>query len=199
MTVRPFAILPTLFLMGTAFYCSAQTETLTGKSGAGGFGGPIMEWSELTAITGLGMGGGGALVIGDFFLGGFGIGAGHGRRTIDGLPYEISFGAGGVWLGYTPRTQKLVHPWLDLRVGWGGADVQPAHRNDDAASWNSSMTFMHPGIGVEVNVTHWFRLAATFGYRATFGARGLPAGLGPDNFSSMTGGLVFRFGRFPGN
>lgn len=196
----PFqSILTVLILLLAGVVGHAQTETLTGKSGAGGFGGPIMEWSELTAITGLGMGGGGALVIGEFFLGGFGIGAGHGRRTIDGRPYEISFGAGGVWLGYTLLSQKLVHPWLDLRAGWGGADVQPQNGDGNAPEWNSQMTFLQPGIGVEVNIARWFRLAATFGYRATFGARGLPAGLGPDNFSSMTGGLVFRFGGFPGD
>lgn len=185
-----------LLLMSTI--AMAQTETLAGQSGGGGFGGPIMELSRMTGMTGVSVGGGGAAIFGNVFFGGFGQASGFGSVALGDEPYDVSMGIGGLWLGYTHRQQKLIHPFASLKFGWGGIHIRAEEDPDkDLPTYNRRLTVLQPEVGAELNMTRWFRLALTAGYRMTHGVRTLPGGLGPSDFNSFTGGLVFRFGGFP--
>jgi hypothetical protein len=177
----------------------AQTETLSGlsKKGSGGFGSPIVEVSNITGVTGLSVGGGGAAIIGEFFFGGFGQGTGDGEAIFNNERYDVSLGVGGLWLGYTPRSHKLIHPYSSLKIGWGGVDMDLEEDNDNRDGFSDRITLIQPELGLELNITRWFRLAMTGGYRYVSGINKLPADLSNEDFRSFVGNLTFRFGGFP--
>ena len=52
-----------------------------------------------------------------------------------------------------------------------------------------------PELGIEFNITQWFRIAATGGYRWVNGIEDIPT-LGNEDFSSPTGTITFSFGGF---
>lgn len=189
-----------LILMGFTFAAAAQTETLSGlsKKGGGGFGGPILEMSNITGVTGVTVGGGGAAIIGEFFFGGFGQGSGDGEAVFNNERYDVSLGVGGFWLGYTPRSHKLIHPYTSLKIGWGGVNMDLEEDDDNSRDdFNSRITLIQPELGLELNITRWFRLAMTGGYRYVSGVNNLPGDLSNQDFRSVIGNLTFRFGGFP--
>jgi hypothetical protein len=175
----------------------AQTETLAGEKGGGGFGGPFMELSRMTGVTGATVGGGGGAIFGSIFFGGFGQAAGFGAVTLDDVAHDVSMGIGGLWLGYTYRQHKLVHPFASLKFGWGGIHIRPEDKQAGDRTYSKSVTALYPEAGLEVNLTRWFRLALTGGYRMVHGVRNLPGQLDAGDFNSFTGSLTFRFGGFP--
>jgi hypothetical protein len=184
-----------LLLSGQAL---AQTETLAGRAGGGGgFGGPIMEIGSLTGNEGVTVGGGGGAIFGNVFIGGFGQGAGYGETVVDGLRNDVSMGVGGLWLGYTPRMHKLIHPYSSLKIGWGGVHVQRPNAGPNDEKFSDRITLIQPELGVEVNVTLWLRIVLSGGYRYVHGVDRLPGGLSSEDFRSFTGNLTFRFGGFP--
>jgi hypothetical protein len=188
-----------LILFACAWSVQAQTETLAGlsKKGGGGFGGPIMEISNITGVNGVTVGGGGAAIIGEFFFGGFGQGTGEGEAVFNNELYDVTLGVGGFWLGYTPRSHKLLHPYSSLKIGWGGVNMDLENDNDNREDFNSSITLIQPEVGLELNITRWFRLAMTGGYRYVSGINNLPGDLSNEDFRSFIGNLTFRFGGFP--
>lgn len=188
-----------LLMVGCSLTTQAQTETLAGlsKKGSGGFGGPIMEISNITGVTGVTVGGGGGAIIGEFFFGGFGQGTGHGQAVFNEERYNISMGVGGFWLGYTPRSHKLVHPYGGFKIGWGGVHMKLNEEGDNRDSFSDRISIIQPEVGLELNVTRWFRIALTGGYRYISGIKNLPAGLNNADFSSLTGNFTFRFGGYP--
>lgn len=177
----------------------AQTETLAGRTrGGGGFGGPFMEVGRITGNVGTSVGGGGAGIFGDVFFGGFGFGASYGDAIVGGRRNRVTMGAGGFWMGYTPQIRKLVHPYTSLKIGWGGVHVQPPNATSGDEKYSDRITLLQPELGMEVNITRWFRLAISGGYRFISGVNSLPGGLSNNDFRSLTGNLTFRFGGFPG-
>jgi hypothetical protein len=123
------AMIKRLILYVGAMHCAgialAQTETQAGEKGGGGFGGPIMELSRMTGVTGASVGGGGGAVFGNIFFGGFAQAAGFGAVQLDDVEHDVTLGVGGLWVGYTYRPHKLVHPFASLKFGWGGIHVRP--------------------------------------------------------------------------
>ena len=86
---------------------------------------------------------------------------------------------------------KLVHLYSSFKVGWGSVDL----RIDDEKKFNDNLLALTPEIGVEFNVTNWFKLGVTGGFRYVSGIEELPV-LTDDDFTGMTGALTFRFGGF---
>ena len=170
----------------------AQTETLFGKADSfGGFGGPMIEFSNINGTLVGDVGGGGALIINDFFFGGYGLGNDGASVEFEDKNYDIDFGHGGLWFGYTMNQHKLVHLYSSFKVGWGSVDL----RIDDEKKFNDNLLALTPEIGVEFNVTNWFKLGVTGGFRYVSGIEELPV-LTDDDFTGMTGALTFRFGGF---
>lgn len=180
-----------------AFQLNAQHETLFSNiNNVGAFGGPLVEISSINGQVGADVGGGGALILNSFFIGGYGMGTNFPEATlnIDGqeLKYEIDSGHGGLWFGYTPNTRKIIHPYGSLKIGWGKTELKGP---DDTPDFSERTFVMIPEAGVEVNVTDFFRIAVTGGYRWVNGINDLQ-GLENEDFSSALGAITFRFGGF---
>lgn len=172
----------------------AQHETLFDDLNVlGAFGGPILEISSINGEVGADVGGGGALIVNNFFLGGYGMGTDYPETTIGNLDYNIKFRHGGLWLGYTYRDFKVAHLFSSVKIGWGKAQLR---RNGDAA-FSDRLFALTPELGVELNITSFFKIGLTGGYRWVNGISRLPE-LENEDFSSPTGIITFRFGGFGG-
>ncbi len=189
-----------LHLFLSIFYLSvtvsAQHETLFSKAHViGGFGSPLIEFSNIKGEFVTSVGGGGGIIIDDVFIGGYGIG------SVDDLQYNINnddfqmdLAHGGLWIGYTPSTFKIFHPYVSTKIGWGFADFRE-NRIGVNFSNGDGVFVLTPSVGLELNFTKFFRVAATAGYRWVSDVDQIE-GYGNKDFSSMTGQLIFRFGWF---
>lgn len=182
-----------LFLLAATFGYS-QHETLFGKARVvGGFGAPIVEFG-LTNDLGTAVGSGGGLVIDNFFIGGYGMGTVDFEALIDDDLTEIALGHGGFWLGGTFRPYKVVHLYGSARIGWGAVEI-PVGEPGVSFKELDKVFVVTPEIGVELNVTRWFRIGATGGYRILRGANE-NLGYTDSDFEGAVGTLTFRFGWF---
>ena len=177
-------------------FTNAQHETLFSKARVlGGFGGPLLEFGNIKGDYTTSVGGGGGVIVDNFFIGAYGIG------SLDHLHYNINshddfrmdLAHGGLWLGYTPSTFKLFHPYTSAKIGWGFADI----RNDPfTINSNGDAIFVFtPEVGMELNLSKFFRISASMGYRMVTDVDQLDNFSNKD-FSSLTGQLTFRFGWF---
>ena len=188
------------FCLMAATMLPAQHEALFDDvSSLGAFGGPILEFSSINGQLVADVGGGGALILDEFFIGGYGMGTDYPEVSfeteIDGeltqIDADIDFGHGGLWFGYVRDIEQKMHLYSSLKVGWGRADLE-----HDIADLPSDRLFvLAPEIGIELNMTKFFRVGLTGGYRIVNGVSRLP-GLDNQDFSSPTVGITFRFGGF---
>ena len=191
------SLLAAILLLASGLFAQEKHQTLFGNARiVGGFGGPIFEYGLLNGQFGTRAGGGGGLVVGDFFIGGFGMGTSDFAEVdLDPQIYTIDLGYGGFWLGYTPLTRKVIHPFGSLKVGWGTASLEYQKDDDWITGYEENIFSLTPEVGLELNIFRWFRISATGGYRFVNGADGLPD-LDSRDFRSFIGTLTLRFGGF---
>lgn len=171
---------------------SAQHETLFDNvRSIGAFGGPMIEIGSINGEVGSDVGGGGAVILDNVFIGGYGLGSDYPEITIDDELYNIRYKHGGFWLGYTSRTHKVAHLYSSVKIGWGRAQL----RQEKETLYTDRMFVMIPQLGVELNLTDFFKIALTGGYRWVNGINRLPS-LESADFSSPVGMITFRFGGF---
>jgi len=181
-------------LISIISYGQKEQETLFGNvNHIGGFGGPMIEVSSINGETVADVGGGGALILDNFFFGGYGLGTDAANIQIGLENLDIDFGHGGLWFGFLAPNHKVVHFYSSFKLGWGEANLKD---KDGDKLFSDNVLVLTPEVGIEVNLTKWFRLGITGGYRYVDGANNLPAGLNDDSFSSPFGALTFRFGGF---
>lgn len=189
-------IIQSILLSFMAFVSFGQDkqETLFGNiNHIGGFGGPMIEVSSINGETVADVGGGGALILDNFFFGGYGMGTDAPNITIGLETFDIEFGHGGLWFGFVAPPNKLAHVYSSFKLGWGETNLLDG---DGDKVFSDNVLVLTPEVGVELNITSWFRLAFSGGYRFVDGSNNLPAGLNDDSFSSPFGALTFRFGGF---
>jgi hypothetical protein len=194
----PKLLFPALLLLGTLNRLQAQAEEtiFSDAEVVGGFGAPFATLARGDGEFGAGAGGGGGVIVNDFFFGGFGQGETYGRRTFQDVRYTLALGYGGLWAGYVYPSYKVAHLFSSVKVGWGGVTLTDF--SQDFNAYDSDAVFVvNPEIGLEVNILHWFRIAATGGYRFVGGIEeGRLPGIEKDAFNSPTFALTFRFGGF---
>lgn len=174
----------------SAFAQKAETLVKDVKT-LGVFGGPIIEFGQINGEFGADVGGGGALMINNFFFGGYGLGTDYPQIQIEEEDYRLRFKHGGFWLGYTSDPSRVVHWYGSTRLGSGKAQI----RGDGPAQASDRIYVVTPEVGIEINLTKFMRLALTGGYRVTTGVSKLN-GFDNNDFSSPVGALTFRFGGF---
>lgn len=173
-------------------FAKAQEETLISDlSFTGAFGGPILEFSQINGQLTADVGGGGALILNNFFLGGYGMGTSFPEYTYGNKTYDILFKHGGLWMGYVQKPYKLLHFYSSLKIGWGKSKLL----DEKEAPYADRIISLLPEIGVELNVTKFMHISFTGGYRVVSGVNKLP-GLTNEDFSSPIGNITFRFGGF---
>ena len=94
-------ILLTLLAAMTLIVGNAQDSEIQtifgGDTRISGMGGPTMSFSSMNGEFAFMMGGGGGVLLGDFFLGGYGEGL---TNPIIAGGNKTEFGHGGFWTGY---------------------------------------------------------------------------------------------------
>ena len=164
-----------LLLFSTFWQLQAQHHTLfQDLSVMGAFGGPIIETGAINDQIGVDVGGGGGMVLGHFFLGGYGLGTDYPTYRIEEGPFEgayrINFKHAGFWMGYVHETSQIIHFFASTRMGWGKSRL----RYEGNTRFTDNAFVLSPEIGIEINVTHFFRLSLTGGYRMVNGVNLLP-------------------------
>jgi len=180
------------FFFTSGLLAQEKTQTLfSDENSYGGFGGPIIEFSSINGRTVGDVGGGGGFVVNSFFLGGYGLGNDASHVQIDDQIYDIHFGHGGFWLGYAIKQSKLTHLYTSFRIGWGETEL----KQNDEKFFQDNHLVLAPEIGLEINITNWFKVVGSAGYRSVSGLDNLPS-LTNDDFSGVYGAITFRFGGF---
>jgi hypothetical protein len=163
----------------------------------GGWGAPLFEYTDLQNEVEVVTGGGGALVLNDFYLGGYGMGTASYTAPNELADETLKFKHGGFWIGYTPIQHRVVHPYASVRFGWGKANYHLVEdlTGNELDKHRSSIFVTTPEAGLEVNVFSFFRIAATASYRWVNGFDGY-GGFQGDDLSSFGATLTLRFGGF---
>ena len=178
-------------LMGCSLAAQEQETLIKDLRSVGIFGGPMLEIGQINGEWGADIGGGGALMMNQFFFGGYGLGTDYPEVSIDDELYNLRLRHGGFWLGYTSDPARLVHFYGSARLGRGKAQI----RGEGPAVASDRIYVVTPEVGIEVNLTRFMRLVLTGGYRVTTGVDKLP-GFDNATFSSPLGALTLRFGGF---
>ena len=178
----------------------AQEQTLIGAGEIenGGFGGPAVKVTSIKGETAVLVGGRGGWIMNHTFV--FG-GAGYGLVTdvrvkdADSVPQLIRMGYGGLDLEYIASSNDIVHLSLGLLIGAGSVgfkgnvdDIFDNHRTMD------SFFVLEPSAHVNLNVTHFFRIAGGVSYLYVSGLKS-PV-LTNTDLSGLSAVLTLEFGNF---
>ena len=184
-----------LILSSSSLFAQQETQTLFKNSKvSGGFGGPIFSWSKTNNKTGFGAGGGGGVVLDRFFVGLFGMGETFDRLSIGNE--QLALGYGGLWMGYTVPSHKLLHLYTSVKIAGGGVtvtDFQDDWEFED--NFTDATLVVVPEAGLELNVARWFRLGGTVGYRFVDGFEGWN-NYKKNDLNAPVYALTLRFGWF---
>lgn len=192
-----YALLFWFFLLSFALFAQDEEVLFNKVIVQGGFGGPIFELTNIDNQTGMMFGGGGGVILNDFFIGGFGQGGSFAEHTVDSRLYPLNMGYGGLWLGYVRPTWKAVHLFADLKVAGGSISLSQSRDDEASEVFDDNIFVVQPGAGAEVNVFGWFRVALTAHYRLVSGiSNGHTFGLGNADFNAPAMALTLRFGGF---
>ena len=111
-----------------------------------GFGGPLMTFTTIDGEFAHMMGGGGAVLLGDFWFGGYGEGLTN-AIPAGSTGTRIDFGHGGFWTGYSFFAARSLHPTISSQIGWGTV----GEREYNAPGYNTDNVFVfNPGIELEI-------------------------------------------------
>ena len=177
----------------------AQEQTLVGgEIESGGFGGPVIKVTQLNSEDALLVGGRGGWIINHTFVLG---GAGYGlvtnvkARQTDTVHQYIEMGYGGLDLEYIPASNNLLHLSVGLLIGGGGVGYKD-EENDSFNSHHQMRGFfiLEPAANINLNVTHFFRIATGVSYRYV---SGLTSTLSTNaDISGPSGVFTLKFGKF---
>ena len=160
-----------------------------------GFGAPIVEISELNGKTGTSLGVGGGLMLNNFFIGVYGMGSLHGlvANLDQDEPIDVWLTHGGIWTGLDIAPNELVHLTTSFRAGWGVALYNIEEDLSDY-EFDDQVVVLTPEIGIELNMTKFFKIALTGGYRWVQDVDA--PGYSSEDFDSPVGSITFKFGSF---
>lgn len=161
-----------------------------------GMGGPFMQFTSVAGEFGHMMGGGGAVLLNDFWFGGYGLGLTNAIPDyVNQNPTDrLTLGHGGFWLGYSLFGEKSVHFSFSSLIGWGEFGVM-----QDYATYpfvRDKIFVLAPTVEVEVNLTRYFRMGAGVTYNLYTMVDEVMHGYTSGDLSSPGGFLSFKFGWF---
>jgi hypothetical protein len=162
-----------------------------------GMGGPFMQFTAISGDFAHMLGGGGAILIGDFFVGGYGLGLTNQiQADVTQDPYSVgdylSVGHGGFWMGYSLFGDKAIHVCISSLIGWGTLGIRGERYSEPV--YPDNIFVLAPTLEVELNLTQYFRLSAGATYNLfTFVDM---VGYSNTDFSAPGGFLAFKLGWF---
>ena len=161
-----------------------------------GMGGMMMQFTAVDGNFAHMLGGGGAILIGDFFFGAYGIGLTNMIPLTDREDYNqadrLSIGHGGFWLGYSLFGERALHVNFSSLIGWGTIGVSDIYYPETL--YPDGIFIISPTIEADLNITRYFRLGigATYNIYTFVDLPGYTA----SDFSAPGGFLSFKFGWF---
>lgn len=96
----------------------------------------------------------------------------------------IDLSGNDLFLGYTPKSHKVIHPLVYLQGGSGKLKV--------LGLGSDRLLVIQPSIGAEVNIARWFRIGLDAGYRFYSGVN--LNGISSSDLAGPTLGLRLKFG-----
>lgn len=160
-----------------------------------GQGGPFMQFTVVDGKFAHMMGGGGAILVGDFFFGGYGLGLTN-QILVDREQYNagdrLTISHGGFWLGYSLFGDRAIHVSFSSLIGWGQLGIRG--ENYPETLYPSGIFVVSPTLELELNLTQFFRLGMGASYNI-YSFVDLP-GYTSSDLSAPGGFLSFKFGWF---
>ena len=177
----------------------AQEETLiTGEIESGGFGGPVLKITNINGENAVMVGGRGGWIINHTFVlggGGYGLVTNVHAKTTDSIHQYIQLGYGGLDMEFIPASNDLLHLSVGLLVGGGGVGYKPNDKNGFNSMQNNDTFFvLEPSVNINLNVTHYFRIAAGATYRYVSGLKSTIST--NTDLSGPSAILTLKFGKF---
>ncbi len=180
-----------------------EVQTLFGNDiRHGGFGGPVVKFGQVDGDGAVWVGGRGGWIINfanehaiSIGGGGYGLVSEHTvpQQMEAGVQELAAMGYGGFETEYTNNTYRLVHWTASALIGAGGLTTRDKDFNEIDENTNAFFVF-EPGLHAELNITHFFRIAAGASWRLTSGID--KAGYRDSDFSGVNAVLTFKFGAF---
>lgn len=188
-----------VFCAITSLSFAQRDETLFSNSNGriGFFATPwLTEYGQFGDETRPSFGGGAGLIVGDFFLGGYGLAnTDYEALIFEGESVDLNLAHGGLWIGYVPMQHKAVHPYSTVRLGWGAVNLDG--NSFDFDDETDGVNVVTPELGLEVNIFRWMRLAGAAGYRWVNDIE--TSTLGSRDLNGWTASINLRFGWFGRN
>jgi hypothetical protein len=195
------AIIMLIFFSCQSF---AQEETLVGSGEVthGGFGGPVVKYTQIDGEPGVLVGGRGGWIINHtFVIGGGGYGLVNditAENVVFGKQPYINFGYGGLELEYIIHSDELTHFSVYSLIGGGGVTYRSSLW-DDSEDWedrfgSDAFFVFEPAANVEVNIISFFRINVGASYRFISGLNF--DDLKNSDFAGPSATLTLKFGKF---
>lgn len=129
----------------------------------GGFGGVSLSIHEGSSLI---TGGEGAAIIGNFYIGGFGYGAGLGRQYSEsgGKDFDIHSSVGGIMAGYFSNPGGKISLCFEAKIGFGEATARASLGNNIYEEYETSLIQLNPNIGVMIKPLEFLRIKVFGGY-----------------------------------
>lgn len=189
-----FLIIICLFSAVAAFGQEPEQTLFHNTKLSGGFCAPIFTYGEKNGQSMYGAGGGIGLVYNQFFAGLFGMGETYATPQLH--DDHLSLGYGGLWMGYVVPSRKVVHLYTSLKLAGGAAGIVHFDKDWDVQDdWTDAVFVAVPEAGLELNLTRWFRISGSAGYRLVSGFDGWQ-NFGKKDLNAPVFALTFRFGWF---
>jgi hypothetical protein len=145
-----------------------------------GFGAPIVDFSAYDGDLAVFVGIGSAVIFDNkFFIGGYGMGMATQSKFPDiytssgylkSNDLQVSFGHGGLWMGYNIMPKKPIHFVVSLKAGGGAASVVDTEFEYEEYEYHFDYVgVFKPQIDVELNLLRWFKVSFGAGYRYVTG------------------------------
>lgn len=185
---------------------SQEIETFTSNpdkqsTTIGGFGGPILQVSQINMDWGLVFGGKGGVIINrKWAFGGIGKGLtkslnflGDDLNDNKNASLDLNFRAGGLFLEYLINLEKPIHFSIPINLMAGEVYIEDATLVDSEIE-ASGIFMIEPGINVEFNISKFFIAGINLSYRQVLGSSLI--NLSNQDISGANIGLIFKFGSF---
>lgn len=161
-----------------------------------GLGGPFMQFTSVAGEFAFMMGGGGAVLLDDFFIGGYGLGLTTAIPDYvnQNTNQRLSLGHGGFWLGYALFGEKPLHVTFSTLIGWGEFGIMEYEGYYPYV--RDKVFVLAPTIEAELNLTRYFRIGVGATYNIYTGVDEYMHGYKGSDLSAPGGFLSFKFGWF---
>lgn len=198
--MKKMTIVLLLLMSAAGLYAQDQETLFSGQVAHGGFGGPVITFSEIQGSSAVMVGGRGGWIINHMItLGGAGYGLVTRIPTVPaaggGDSLSLSLGYGGFEVGYILNSHKLTHLSMFLLIGAGSAGHAVWTADEFDMNQEGNVFFvLEPSVEAVLNVTDFLRLSAGVSYRYISGLD--MAGFSNSDFSGPAARLSLKFGSF---